>query len=440
MAAIQFEETSFNCRNFATSLPSSSSGGQTSQAFTKDGFNNWAKALGSKAGFAAHVDSKTHQAAVDAYKNFVQQKPIDVLLCNERERQLSTKAAEIVKNRRTDGRIFNVVRFLGRLGIPFRGHDEHKESRNRGLFVELIGYLAESGDSVLKNHLETAPSNATYLSPQIQNEMIELVGMSIQAAVVEAVKNGRVFSVLMDETTDVARREQVSIFVRYVEDKPDGSCDIKERLLSIVDTTDCTGKGLTDLLVGVLEKNDLDIDNIVGQGCDCGSNMTGINKGVQARIMEQNPAALFTHCYCHSLNRALINSVSNKDNSQARDFFGTVELLYAFVEGSALRHAYFIECQQRINGTALHLKGLSETRWNCRAVSLKRLMEPGVLSAVVETLEYVASTTSDGKARGTAVGLIATITKYEFIVSLCSLAPVLTVLNEVSATPSESED
>jgi hypothetical protein len=59
-------------------------------------------------------------------------------------------------------------------------------------------------------------------------------------------------------------------------------------------------------------------------------------------------------------------------------------------------------------------------------------MELGVLPAVVETLEYVASTTCDGKARGTAVGLIATITKYEFIVSLCTLAPILTVLNEVS--------
>jgi len=92
------------------------------------------------------------------------------------------------------------------------------------------------------------------------------------------------------------------------------------RAYSMVDTTDCTGKGLTDLLVGVLEKNDLDINNIVGQGYDGGSKMSGINKGVQARIMEQNPAALFTHCYCHSLNRALINSVSNKDNSQARDF------------------------------------------------------------------------------------------------------------------------
>jgi len=73
----------FNCRNFATSLPASLSGGKTSQAFTKDGFNNWAKALDSKAGFAAQVDSKKHQAAVDANKNCVQQKPNDVLLSAE---------------------------------------------------------------------------------------------------------------------------------------------------------------------------------------------------------------------------------------------------------------------------------------------------------------------------------------------------------------------
>ena len=55
-----------------------------------------------------------------------------------------------------------------------------------------------------------------------------------------------------------------------------------------------------------------------------------------------------------------------------------------------------------------------------------------MLEAVLATLEHVADTTSDGSARGKAVGLIASIKQFAFIVCLCSLCPVLTVLNQAS--------
>ena len=55
---------------------------------------------------------------------------------------------------------------------------------------------------------------------------------------------------------------------------------------------------------------------------------------------------------------------------------------------------YFIERQFQIAGTKFHLKGLSETRWNCRAASLQRLQQKGVMQAVLETIEHVGDTTS----------------------------------------------
>lgn len=78
--------------------------------------------------------------------------------------------------------------------------------------------------------------------------------------------------------------------------------------------------------------------------------------------MKSNPEVLFTHCVCHSTSRALINAVSTKENGVALNFFGIAELLYAFVEGSAVRHAHFIERQFEESGTKMHLKGLSDTR------------------------------------------------------------------------------
>jgi len=55
-----------------------------------------------------------------------------------------------------------------------------------------------------------------------------------------------------------------------------------------------------------------------------------------------------------------------------------------------------------------------------------------VLQAVLDTIEHVGDTTSDGSTRGKAVGLLASIQKFEFIICLCSLSAVLQLLNSVS--------
>ena len=217
----------------------------------------------------------------------------------------------------------------------------------------MLTFLADSGDQILAGHLQSAAGNAKYTSPQIQNEMISLIGSSIQEVICNKVHSASVFSVLMDETTDVSHTEQVAILVRFVDDDA-ATLEIQERMLALVSTKDVTGQGLTDLLLTTLEKHGLSVASIVGQGYDDGSNVMAACKGVQARIAQLNPAALFTHCFCHSANRAIINAVCNKDNRHARNFFGIVELLYAFIEGSPLRHTYFIERQFQIAGSKLH--------------------------------------------------------------------------------------
>ena len=81
-------------------------------------------------------------------------------------------------------------------------------SLNRGIFLEFVSYLAENGDHILANHLqEEVSSNATYMSPRIQNEMIEIVSHEIQLEIMRRVKKSGVFDVLMYETTDVSHKE-----------------------------------------------------------------------------------------------------------------------------------------------------------------------------------------------------------------------------------------
>ena len=89
----------------------------------------------------------------------------------------------------------------------------------------------------------------------------------------------------MDKTTDAGHIEQVSIMVRYVDiDAKDDLKVVNEHLLGVVSADEMTGEALTKLLSGVLTKNGLNIENIIGQGYDGGANMHGGSKSVQARF------------------------------------------------------------------------------------------------------------------------------------------------------------
>ena len=54
--------------------------------------------------------------------------------------------------------------------------------------------------------------------------------------------------------------------------------------------------------INCLEGMGLSLNELRGQGYDGASTMSGEKTGVQARIRERQPKALYTHCAGHSLN------------------------------------------------------------------------------------------------------------------------------------------
>lgn len=60
--------------------------------------------------------------------------------------------------------------------------------------------------------------------------------------------------------------------------------------------------GFLNELLDALKLLDLNVDDIRGKGYDNESNMKGKHQGVQKRMLEINPRALYMPCVCHSLN------------------------------------------------------------------------------------------------------------------------------------------
>ena len=62
---------------------------------------------------------------------------------------------------------------------------EEERCSNEGNFIQLVRFRAET-DPVLADHLANSPENATYTSKTIQNELINVVGNTIQRDIQES--------------------------------------------------------------------------------------------------------------------------------------------------------------------------------------------------------------------------------------------------------------
>lgn len=56
----------------------------------------------------------------------------------------------------------------------------------------------------LKNYIENLPKNATYISLDIQNEVINTINSLVIKKLVTKINQAKCFTILADETTDVA--------------------------------------------------------------------------------------------------------------------------------------------------------------------------------------------------------------------------------------------
>ncbi|CAF3629139.1 unnamed protein product [Rotaria sp. Silwood1] len=170
---------------------------------------------------------------------------------------------------------------------------------------------------------------------------------------------------MIDETTDITRHQQVSLVIRYTDDQ----FNVYERFLGFERASDTTGLGLFNLLIEWLNKLGLDIKNIVGQGFDGASSMTGEYKGVASRLIQVSPTALYVHCNGHVLNLCLVDVAEAVVH--IRNNFGVVKSLYNLIEASPKRHKVFEDLQKESGIISISLKQLSDTRWACRYESLK---------------------------------------------------------------------
>ncbi|XP_036965521.1 zinc finger MYM-type protein 1-like [Acanthopagrus latus] len=323
------------------------------------------------------------------------------------EQRMTANIGEITERSEYLRRIVTVTALLGEQGLPLCGHREEEESLNQGNFLETIKVLKQF-NPFLQTY--TAPSNATYLSSESQNELITCSSKVITNKIVKEMTEAKVYSVMADEARD-GLCEQLAVCVHYV--APDG--EVKERFLALKKLDHFDAKPITDAIEEVIVSNGLHGLTCLAQAYDGASVVRGAKGAVQARFREKHPQAIYVHCYAHELKLVLCHTC--KAIPEATEFFELLESMYSFFHLSLVHHDKFADVQKHLGLDNSDLIQSSKTRWACQLQSVKAMLNN--FPAVKQSLESIHT--------AVAVGLRSKLCKFTTVYMLAMLKHLLSI-------------
>ena len=381
--------------------------------------------FGANGYLTSHENAEYHKTSVVRATDFLaaMRKHTDVKTSLD-----TARSQQVVENRQRLKPIVSTIILCGRQNIPLRGHrddgmlpvisdNEAGSVTNEGNFRALLQYRIESGDSVLQNHLQNTGKNASYISNTAQNGLIKSAGTVIQNKILDKVSEAKFFSLLVDETTDLSKEEQMTICLRYVSDNK-----IREDFIDYVSVDDMTGEGLANAILSRLRQCPIDLSCMVGQGYDGASAMSGMFNGVQAIVRKQLPAAVYVHCSSHCLNLTLSTACKLP---QIRNANGIVGEVADFFSRSAKRATLFRSCVEELAPDMKRKKlvQLCETRWVERHDAIISFVQMySSILAAVEKCELL-----DANTATKACMLGHSIRTPQFIVAVLVLENVLAI-------------
>ncbi|KAK9714341.1 hypothetical protein RND81_06G087200 [Saponaria officinalis] len=409
------------------------SGCQRENAFTIEGFRSWNKVNGKDCAFLKHIGRDHNSAHKDAVKKcndlLRMEQHIDTLIDNI--------TPEIIERNRLKLKVSIVaVRWLTFQHCAFRGHDESVGSLNRGNFLEFIQAIASFNKDVEKVILE----NASYTSHQIQQEILSIYSGRIRDVIRNEIGDQK-YCIIVDETKDVSKREQMTVVLRFV----DKNGYIQERLFDLIHVKETNALYLKGDTEECLLAHKLNIENIRGQGYVGASNMRGEWSGLQALFLNECPYAYYVHCFAHRLQLALIavTPPASRDVISVYQFFSKLTFIVNIITSSAKRHdqlqaAHLAEIERLLELEELEtgkgknqigtVKRAGDTRWGSHFGSLNSLLN--MYNASCSVLQTVIKE-GKGAQRGEADKAYDDMTSFEFVLVLHIIIQILGITNDL---------
>jgi len=224
-------------------------------------------------------------------------------------------------------RIINVTLTLGIQNLSFRGHNKKINSENRGNFLAIIDLLAKY-DPVLSELLKRGPKKISYLSPTIQNEIIDMLSECVKKSIISDVQKVPFFSYYITDTTqNIRKQDQMSQIIEKNEDNKPIKIRIEEPFLGFCLLNDHSASGFSNTILENIKNYGLDIGKLRGQGYDGAAFMAGVYNGVQTKLKAHCPLAEYIHCNAHL--SLVLNDTMNA-SIEIQNFFAIIQKLYVY--------------------------------------------------------------------------------------------------------------
>ena len=127
-------------------------------------------------------------------------------------------------------------------------------------------WLKDKLDKQLQKH-------AQWTSPVIQNELLPIIADLFRERITNDVRASGWYGIILDETADISRTEQVSLCLIFALNGTK-----KEAFIDFCSTKLTEGEVLYELVKSAITELNLNFKNIVGKAFDGAANMKGVHK------------------------------------------------------------------------------------------------------------------------------------------------------------------
>lgn len=265
-------------------------------------------------------------------------------------------------------------------------------------------------------------------------EMFILMGEMVKSEVVKKAQQAGSIGLLIDEVMDIAQREQLVSFIRYVDQD---TYEVKTDFLAVNDILESSSSANAETIKSVVVKQlsdcDLDINKLTGLSTDGASVMVGKENGVTAKLKREAKMLLNVHCICHRL--ALACGDANDHISYIKTVEKVLIQLWSFFHNSGKRTAAFTKAviasaELQISHSAKkrvvkRVKKATRTRW----LSTESTVDGIFLNFVplTQTLQNYSN-----ERDPVAINLITQIKSKKFLGAVYLLHEVLPILSHLS--------
>ncbi len=146
-----------------------------------------------------------------------------------------------------------------------------------------------------------------------------------------------------------------------------------EEFIGLYEVATIEASSIVAVVKDCLLRLNLSLTKVRGQCYDGASNMTGIRRGVATILQEEQPTAYFTHCYGHSLNLAVSDTI--KKSACMKKALEITHEMTKLVKYSPRRQSIFNRLKDDFSPGSVGIRVLCPTRWTVRADSMLSIIK-----------------------------------------------------------------